>query len=100
MKTFNLLVSDHADSGSESLSGSESNAAKALDSNVAPKVLKIQKHSLLRTKLYGVFSPYLFLDQTFTHLRGKISGEVGVLNVWFYGSMMLFEMTLCLLRKL
>lgn len=74
-----MLVPDHADSGSESLSGSESNAAKALDSNVAPKVLKTQKHSSLRTKLYGqcFFPPFLhmtlFLDQIFTHLKGKIS---------------------------
>lgn len=74
---------DHADSGTESLSGSESNAAKALESNVAPKVLKTQKTHRLGLNYIGCFFPHmtLFLDQTFTHLRGKISGEVGVLDV-------------------
>lgn len=42
---------DHADSGSDSLSGSESNAAKALNGNVAPKVLKTPKLTLFRTNL-------------------------------------------------
>ena len=78
-------MTDHADSGSESLSGSESNAAKALDSNVAPKVLKTQKLSTLRTKLECFLpSTFFFFRSNIIHLEGKISGEAGVLDEWFY----------------
>lgn len=66
LKSKIILVPDYADSGSDSLSGSESNAAKALDSNVAPKVLKTQNLSFFRTKLWGVFYFFLFARDLFS----------------------------------